>query len=188
MEVPATQVLFDTLREFGRVPNEMLVELSEHIQIETFKKDSEIGPKSIRKNVIYFVAAGIVKGNYFNQLGKEVVTGFWWENMFIITKDHGTIAESEHLMFIEDTILLSLSATSIDVLTTKYSEASRLSNKLNAIERRRLRQRAEILLLPAADAYKAFQQSYPSTRIKLQDIAHFLGIRPFTLSRIRACR
>ena len=188
MESPATQVLFDTLNELGSVPNEMFIELSEHIQIETFKKDSEIGPKNIRKSVIYFVAAGIVKGNYFNQFGKEVVTGFWWEKMFIITKDHGTIAESEHLMFIEDTILISLSATSTDVLTARYGEASRLSNKLNAIERRRLRQRAEILLLPAAEAYKAFQQSYPSTRIKLQDVAHFLGIRPFTLSRIRGAR
>ena len=188
MESPATQVLFDTLRDLARVPNEMIDELSEHFQIETFKKDSEIGPKITRKNVIYFVAAGIVKGNYFNQFGNEVVTGFWWEKMFIITKDHGAISESEHLIFIEDTVLISLSATPIEVLTARYGEASRLSNKLNAIERRRLRQRAEILLLPAADAYKAFQQSYPSTRIKLQDIAHFLGIRPFTLSRIRASR
>lgn len=188
MESPATQALFDTLSQLSRIPDEMLVELSEHIQIQEFKKDSEIGPKSIGKSVIYFVATGMVKANYFNQLGKEVVTGFWWEKMFIIAKDHEVTAELEHLMFIEDTILISLSPTSIDVLIGKFGEVTRLSNKLNAIERRRLRQRAEILLLPAAEAYSAFQQTFPSNRIKLQDIAHFLGIRPFTLSRIRGSR
>lgn len=188
MESPATQALFETLSQLSRIPREMLLELSQHIQIEEFRKDSEIGPKNIGKNAIYFVAVGMVKANYFNQLGKEVVTGFWWEKMFIITKDHEATAEPEHLMFTEDTILLSLSPASIDVLMAKFDEVTRLSNKLNAIERRRLRQRAEILLLPAAEAYSAFQQAFPSNRIKLQDIAHFLGIRPFTLSRIRGSR
>lgn len=54
-----------------------------------------------------------------------------------------------------------------------------------AKERDRLSQRAYLLMLPVADAYDAFKKDFPVNRIKLPDIAHFLGIRPSTLSRVR---
>jgi CRP-like cAMP-binding protein len=179
--------LLEALAHLSPISEGFVAELSEKVVVETFIKNTEIAPKVISKSSIYFVASGLIKGNYFNQQGREIVTGFWWEKMFVITKQN-SIHESEHLFFVEDTILISISSFDVERLVKQFCEARRLAQAVYLIERRRLRERGDIVVLPANEAYSMFQERFPAARIKLRDIANFLGITPYTLSRIRNAR
>ena len=187
MRGEATGKLLDLLAELSPISEAFIAEISEKVIVERFVKNTELAPKVINKSAVYFVVSGLVKGNYFNQQGREIVTGFWWEKMFVITKQN-SIHESEHLLFVEDTILISISNFDLERLVKQFCEARRLAQAVYLIERRRLRERGDILILPANEAYSIFQERFPAARIRLRDIAGFLGIMPYTLSRIRNAR
>lgn len=187
MRNAAINKLLELLAQMSPISEAFTAELSEKVIVERFVKNTELGPKVISKSAVYFVSSGLIKGNYFNQQGREIVTGFWWEQMFVITKQNG-IHEAEHLLFVEDTVLISISSFDIEILVKQFCEARRLAQAVYQIERRRLRERGDILILPANEAYSVFQKRFPATRIKLRDIASFLGIMPYTLSRIRNAR
>jgi len=187
MKGAAIGKLLDLLAQLSPISDEFIVELSEKVIVERFVKNTELAPKVISKSAVYFVVSGLVKGNYFNQQGREIVTGFWWEKMFVITKQN-SIHEAEHLLFVEDTILISISNFDLERLVKQFCEARRIAQAIYLIERRRLRERGDILILPANEAYSTFKERFPATRIKLRDIANFLGIMPYTLSRIRNTR
>jgi CRP-like cAMP-binding protein len=185
MDSSAMTSLYESLRQLTTISEEFFNALRQHIVEESYSKNTEIHAKTLKKNAVYFIYSGLCKTSYFNELGKEVVTGFWWERMFLITKDQQVPVEEDHLLFLEDTLLVSISHPALEALFTNFNLTRTLSQRLYAIERRRLRQRAEILMLPAIEGYAEFLRHFPTPRLKLQDIAHFMGIRPFTLSRIR---
>jgi len=141
-------------------------------------------------NQTWFVLAGLIKSRYFDEDGKQIVTRFWKENEIVLPK--GGFMENmeslEDIILLEDCKLLSIHNKQIEFAYHAFSETYKLGRKIHFKDSRKQYQRAAILVLPAVKAYAAFCQHFPCNRIQLQDIAYFLNIRPYTLSRIRAKR
>lgn len=141
-------------------------------------------------NQTWFVIRGLAKSRYLDEDGKQVVTRFWKENEIIIPK--GAFMENmvslEDIILLEDTKLLSLSHKEIEHAYNTFLETHVLSRKIHFKDSRKQYQRAALLVLPAIKAYPEFCKLFPCNRILLQDVAYFLNIRPYTLSRIRAKR
>jgi len=143
-----------------------------------------------RFNQTWFMNAGLAKSRYFDEAGKQVVTRFWKENEIVIPK--GAFMENmvslEDIVLLEDSKLLAISNKEVEFAYQAFVETHVLSRKIHFQDSRKQYQRASLLVLPAIRAYPEFCRLFPCNRILLQDIAYFLNIRPYTLSRIRAKR
>jgi CRP-like cAMP-binding protein len=181
----ATDQLRDLLENLMPISDLFFEELSAMLNQEHFTKGRELPAVITKKAAVMYVHSGLFKSSYYDKQGKEVVTGFWWEGALLTTKIPTRGEDAEEYTFLEDTTIITIPSAETEYLTTNYPEARRLAQAIYTQERLRLRKRAGLLILPVADAYDAFQETFPANRIKLQDIARFLGIRPFTLSRIR---
>lgn len=157
---------------------------------QDFPKGTTLLKSGEKFSQTFFVLAGLIKSRYFDEDGKQVVTRFWKENEIVLPK--GGFMENmeslEDIVLLEDCKLLSIHNKQIEFAYHAFSETYKLSRKIHFKDSRKQYQRATLLVLPAVKAYPAFCQLFPCNRILLQDIAYFLNIRPYTLSRIRAKR
>ncbi|MCF0055092.1 Crp/Fnr family transcriptional regulator [Dyadobacter sp. CY356] len=136
--------------------------------------------------MIWYIKSGLAKGYYEDQEGKEHVTRFWKEGQIMLLANgpvHKTAAD--RILFLEDSIVTTLSDSSIIYLYHSFREAPKLSSKIILEDRNYSELKSFLCSLPAAQGYAQFHEIFPSPRLMLKDIASYLEISPGRMSGIR---
>lgn len=156
---------------------------------QKFRKGAQLIKAGDTINQTWLVMKGLAKSFHIDEQGRQVVTRFWKEGEILILKDRelqsGGFYAGEDVVFLEDTLLVSISNQQLAYAFDNFPETHRLAGKFYFAEIRSRDLRQRMLILDAASAYQEFCQYFPASRLALQDIAYYLNIRPYTLSRIR---
>ena len=133
---------------------------------------------------------GLVR-NFFKRNGRECTSWFDSEGSFAVSS-HSFFTQSiysESIEFLEETILFEITYEKLEKAKALFEDIDRLLEQIllfgfyNVEERTR-----NLMAYDAVERYNMFFKTYPTliNRIPVKYIASFLGVKPETLSRIRA--
>ena len=139
---------------------------------------------------VYVLRQGVVKLSYSNEAGEEWIKSFIGEGDFFACPnvlvaggktDYAAVA-------LEDCQIEQVDFAAMHALTERHPAWQRAIRQLLAwhIVRKEQRER-ELLTLRPDERYQAFLRSQPALaeRVQQRDLAHYLGVTPEALSRIR---
>lgn len=143
-----------------------------------------------RCNDLFFVDKGILRGCYLED-GKEITSWFAQENEFATCfyAFIGNGASTETIHALEDTVLLKISAETLQDLYMRFPETERIGRLVTETYYMKLEERLlNIRFRTAKERYTNLVDTRPQLlqRASLGQIASYLGITQETLSRIRA--
>lgn len=139
---------------------------------------------------IAFIIKGTVRIYYINQKGEETTYGFCQENCLTTSFKSFISQTSSHLILqaLEETILLSIDYTNLNILYQKYPTWQTIGRIITQNEFLNMEQYASVLNNETAkEKYLRLLKEQPTVLQKatVEDIASYLGITRRTLSRIR---
>lgn len=179
-------LLLSYLHKLAPLDSAMEAYLQNNVSINNYPKGYILKSNGITSDRIWFVGKGLLKSRHFDQNGKQIVTRFWTEyEMILLKRKNGAATDTEQIVLLEDSILLTLTNHQLEVLYTDFHRVHQITRRIYLSELRKRDIRPSLLVMPAADAYANFCHLFPCQRLLLQDIAYYLNIRPYSLSRIR---
>lgn len=144
------------------------------------------GEKSLN---LYYVLSGIVRGYYIDNQGNDITKCFSCENGFFSSEGLRTGGLSSFsIECLELCQCISIPYSLIYEIIQKDENLKEILNTLYINEVEKLEKRAKnLMLMNAEERYIDFCNQYPElfSRIDLQYIASYIGIRAASLSRIR---
>ncbi|MCV2354612.1 Crp/Fnr family transcriptional regulator [Paucibacter sp. B2R-40] len=159
-------------------------------QLGQFAKGADIFASGEWQPFVYVLRQGLVKLSYTNEQGEEWIKSFIGEGDFFacpnvliagLKTDYGAVA-------LEDCQIEQVDYAAMNRLMALHPAWQRAIRQLLAwhIVRKEQRER-ELLTMRPDERYQSFLQTYPvlAKRIQQRDIAHYLGVTPEALSRIR---
>jgi CRP-like cAMP-binding protein len=159
-------------------------------QLGVFAKGADIFAVGEWQPFVYIVRRGIVKLSYANEQGEEWIKSFIVEGDFFacpnvliagLKTDYAAIA-------LEDSLIEQVDYATMQSLTARHPAWQRAMRQLLEwhIVRKEQRER-ELLTMRPDQRYQSFLVTYPALaeRIQVRDVAHYLGVTPEALSRIR---
>ena len=175
---------------FADIPAFQMDEFLSVFALEKYPKKSVIIPPASENNKLYFIISGLVR-IYYQAEGKEITSDFKEENSFftngytLFTK----LPNIDYHVALEDTVCLAADYKSIELLSSKYHEIEYLGRKI--VEKYYstfLISNYNKLFLSADERYDVFirERAAVMNRVPLRHIASHLGVKPETLSRLRA--
>jgi len=157
--------------------------------IRSFPKGSYPVREGERQHEAYLLLAGLVRGFYLDESGKDCSKCFCCEHEFFSTEGLRTDGPASFSVeCLEECRCVAIPYALIRrVLATDAALSDRL-NKLFLAELGHAEQRSrDILLLDAEQRYLAFCREFEglAARIPLKHVASYIGIQPASLSRVR---
>lgn len=178
------------LENFADMPLPGWDVLTPSYQLRHFGKNENIFTVGEWQPYVYVVRSGIVKLTYLSESGEEWIKSFISEGDFFacpnvlitgLTTDYFATA-------VDACDIEQVDYAAVNQLTEQYPVWQRAIRQLLAQHIVRKEQRERELLTMAPEArYQSFLKTYPTiaARIQLRDVAHYLGVTPEALSRIR---
>ncbi|MBT9493461.1 MAG: Crp/Fnr family transcriptional regulator [Paucibacter sp.] len=161
-----------------------------HYQLGLFAKGADIFAVGEWQPFVYVLRHGLVKLSYSNEEGEEWIKSFIGEGDFFacpnvlvagLKTDYGAVA-------LEDCQVEQIDYAAMKRLMALHPTWQRAISQLlqSHIVRKEQRER-ELLTMRPDERYQSFLNTYPALakRIQVRDIAHYLGVTPEALSRIR---
>lgn len=183
-------ILIEYLAQIAPISEALKAFLNEELRVDVLPKENKLIRKDQLVDRTWFIVKGLAKSCYDDPNGKQIVTRFWKENetLLLKTKDlqNGPVRFSEEITLLEQTTLLSLHHNQIKYIYAHYPEIHEITRKIYLADIRKRDLRSRLLVMSATLAYEEFCLHFPCQRLRLQDIAYYLNIRPYSLSRIRA--
>nr|WP_295130205.1 Crp/Fnr family transcriptional regulator [uncultured Roseateles sp.] len=155
-----------------------------------FSKGADIFAEGEWQPFVYVIRHGMVKLSYFNEQGEEWIKSFIGEGDFF--------ACPNVLVAGQKTDYSAIALESCQVEQIRYVDLRELMGRhaswqgavLQLLERhivRKEQRERQLLTMRPEERYQSFLSSYPALaeRIQQRDIAHYLGVTPEALSRIR---
>ncbi|SEN87933.1 cAMP-binding domain of CRP or a regulatory subunit of cAMP-dependent protein kinases [bacterium A37T11] len=182
--------LLSAFRQFGPVTPEAMAELEQSCVERRYQKGNWVIRQGKICHHIYFVQLGLLK--LFSQgLQQQFIMRFAPENSFITILDSfwDEKPTKYELMALEETTLFSIDKKAMDRLCSQHHCLDRLFRNIIALASVNMMNRInEMLEDDATVRYHNFlkQQAVIIQRIKLGDLAAYLGVTQTTISRIRA--
>ena len=177
------------MQQAWEVSDETINELQKYILPCNFPRRFKLIESEKRCRHAYFINKGITR-SYWVVDGKEITTSFSEEGGIVFSMDELYYNKPSE-EFVETLENVEAYRIDIDILQKLFSENIELANWGRVIhqnEYRRLhRSHKERLTLPAKERYEHFKDQFPEIckRAPLKYIASYLGITPYTLSRLR---
>lgn len=177
------------MHQAWEVSDKTLNELHKYIHPCNFPRRFKLIESEKRCRHAYFINKGITR-SYWVVDGKEITTSFSEEGGIVFSMDELYYNKPSE-EFVETLENVEAYRIDIDILQKLFSENIELANWGRVIhqnEYRRLhRSHKERLTLPAKERYEHFKDQFPEIckRAPLKYIASYLGITPYTLSRLR---
>ena len=166
--------------------------LAGHLRQSSTKKGEILVAAGTVVDKTWIVIRGLAKSRYYDAAGRQVVTRFWKENEIIMLKDEDSADErsyaAQDIVMLEDSVIAWISNHNLSVAFEEFDQAYQLARKVYFAEIRSRDLRQKLLVMDATAAYGAFCKAFPAHRMLIQDIASYLNVRPYTLSRIRSQR
>ncbi|MDO8652767.1 MAG: Crp/Fnr family transcriptional regulator [Undibacterium sp.] len=139
---------------------------------------------------VYVVRSGSVKLSYLSEDGQEWIKSFIVDGDFFACPNVLTagLKTDYFASALEDCCIEQVDYASLRQLTERHPDWQKAIRQLLEwhIVRKEQRER-ELLTMTPEERYLSFLDTYPllSARIQLRDVAHYLGVTPEALSRIR---
>lgn len=182
----------DKLETIHKLSPELRKELEEHTRIQEVKRgDILLKDGQLSKNVT-LVFKGMIRSYYLKD-GEDISSRFTTEGEIVLSVNsfYSRRPGYEFLEMYEDGVIAQLSFDKQEELLKNYLEYNYIvrlfTQKYYAASEEHLFQ---LRKQSAEGKWQYFLENYPHLvqRIKVKDIASFLGLRQETLSRIRAGR
>ena len=176
------------LSNYINLTQEEIDVISNHINVQSFKKGAIILSEGEITNESYFIIKGCVSSYYLVD-GEVKVTEFFIEKQPIIPTSNTTKKPSEYyLECLEDCIIAIATPGSTEELLSKAPRLAPLGSRM--LEDQLTNQRSkydDFLKLSPDERYQNLQKTTPDllNRVPQYLIASYLGIKPESLSRIR---
>jgi CRP/FNR family transcriptional regulator, anaerobic regulatory protein len=160
------------------------------LQIKTLSKNDFFLKEGQVCDSIAFVNAGVLIYVKSTDKGEEVTTDFAFENEWV-TNNQSRLSGLPSLISIkaiEDAELLVLSHNDLTALYRRIPKLEKLGRMLMEQAFVKIAQVSiDLQVLSATERYEKLLQKYPAVfqKIPLYHIAHYLGLAPKSLSRIR---
>ena len=183
--------LFEYLHTFHPLSEGLIEAYNKQCTLKLVKKNKFILSPIDHNESLYFLTKGFVRG-FVKEQGKDITTWFSTGGEIIGAIRHPEGEENysiEHLQALEDSELIVIPYSLIDMMYQKFPEGNIISRKVLSLKYFAASQRAILSRIPnAADRYDRLIESgnLDLNRIPIRYLSSYLGIRIETLSRIRA--
>lgn len=180
----------DYILQFGNLNQQQIdLVISKSAAIE-LAKDEHYWEAGKKVKQVGFLTEGVLRVYYYNNKGEEITRYFIDENHLILSGN--TIDEmytpSEYLSAISDCKLIVFSKEDWKEIHETIIGWEHIVQKIvSKYHSEKLTHRSELISQDATERYLDFIQKFPTlvNRVPLVYIASYLGITPFTLSRVR---
>ena len=164
--------------------------IKSHLVKNTLNKNDQFLKSDSRNDKIGFIERGLLRSYSYDDVGNEVTHDFFQEGSFF-TDLHSYFNNSLSKVFIEalvDCDLYVLNRTSLDIIKNEIPEWASFEQVYRAqISMCLLDFQRKIIHSSSSDSFTLFSKSYNQAfnSAPKKHIASFLGVSPFTLSRIK---
>lgn len=143
-----------------------------------------------RSNEIGFIVSGVFRYFFYDNEGNEITSFFMSENEFVgnVSSFFEYIPSSGNLQTVTDCEVFIISRSSWELFCKEIQHwESTFQKIINEVLIRKTNFQRSLINSDAQSSYLKFLNTYPTIaqRVPLNHIASFLGITPFSLSRIR---
>ena len=183
------KTFYEFLRQLSPLSDDFVAYLEASISVQQYMKGERLVGQTQITHKTWFVYSGLLKSCYFDQSGRQIITRFYREQELILINSgddsDGKTRAREEIILLEDCTLFSINSQQLQYIFENFDESHRITRRIYLIDSRKKDLRSRLLVMPAAEAYVEFCRHFPCQRMLLQDIAYYLNIRPYSLSRIR---
>jgi CRP-like cAMP-binding protein len=188
---PMYNVLFDSVSALIKMPDTDKTLCYQYFEPVTFPKNHLVEKAGRIPQYQYFIVTGIMRNFYLNDSGEEVTTDMNHGPRFFTSYNHfvNRTISNENIECLTECSLLRIKRDDVDILYQKSDIITKftilLLEKVFEEERNRVK---EFSTLTAKQRYLKFIEERPSIiqNVSLRYIASYLGMKPETISRIRA--
>lgn len=185
-----SKALFSLFNNIYPLPESFWNELSGNISERSFKRKTKLLLEGDICTEIHFIVQGMARAWYYK--GEEEITSWFMKEDDIIISVESFFSQKqsmENIELLEDSTLISLPFNTLQVLYSKYLEFNFVGRVLTERYYMLSEERLYGLRMRTGDErYNILSCSHPEIfqRVPLKYIASYLGMRPETISRIRA--
>lgn len=183
-----TPELLDLLQSYAPISAGLRSYLSDELKTQTIMKGKPLFTDIRHASRTWMLCGGLLKSTYTDASGKQIISRFWQAGDLVLSKNRVLFEPGEQIIALETSTVLYLDAASSEHVLQHFQEGHVLARKIYFNDARQREFRTKLMQIMPADAYELFCRTFPAERMLLQDIAAFLNIRPYSLSRIRKRR
>jgi CRP-like cAMP-binding protein len=182
--------LLQIISKLGPISPALEFDLNEKLSYGSFSKKQVILKEGQVCNHLYFVVKGLLRA-YYERNGEDTSNWFMMENDFVISVNsfYGRTPSDESIEVLEDCELIYIHYDDLMDIYERHMEFNVIGRKLTEFYYCKSEERIHSLRgHQAAEKYEFLLVNYPDIahRVSVNYLASYLGISPFTLSRIRA--
>jgi CRP-like cAMP-binding protein len=182
-------LLIQTLNFIAPLSSKIQARLHEYLIEEKYPKRHLLVHEGHVANRIYFITEGFARA-YFYHDAKECTTWFMGKGDFMISVFSFFTQQPavENIELLEDTVLISMTWTQLQNIYADFVEFNYVGRLITEKYYMMSEERAILhRTISALERYKIMIKKYPQImqKVKLGQIASYLGISPETLSRVR---
>ena len=183
------KILNNVSKQYSPISIDCQEELISNSKIKTYKKGETVVKEGQYSKKAYLIINGCARAYYLKD-GKDITDWFTFENQFMapIVSFFSNEASPHYVEFVEDSLVLEFSESTMQKLTTKHHDFERFISKVVTETMLGLCERLYTIQFNKADErFNHLLSIYPeiTNRVPLTHIASYLGITLETLSRIR---
>ncbi len=182
--------IIEVVSQFINLDKEAESFLSNHSTLKNYKKGATFLEEGKRNNKMGYLVTGLIRSFYHNDEGEELTTGFYEENSFFTDLESyeaggnsrrtlEALIDSQ-VLEIEMKVMNHFRANVFHWITFERDYLMALLSKKIAFQR-------ELTNGSTQHAYLQFLKNYPQAALfaPRYQIASFLGMSPYTLSRMK---
>jgi CRP-like cAMP-binding protein len=182
--------LIQHLNNYIKLSKENTELIINHTEVKNYKASEFFIESGDKCDQMAFLINGVFRFCFIDNKGNEVTSYFMKENDFVcnITSFFEFSVSSGSIQAETNCSVVQFSRASWDLFCNTIPEWENSFQKIvNETLLTKINFQRSLLNLDAKDSYLKFLKTYPSIlqRVPLNHIASFLGITPFSLSRIR---
>ena len=186
------QQFWDIVDSYAKISDESKAAWANILRRKTYAKDQYFILEGEVAHTVAFVVKGLFSKFHTTQEGEVVIKRFFFENFFVASTS-SVLAKTPSLFSIkvlEPSTVLEYNFQEFKNLTTKYPDIAAFY--IRYMELHWIIEKEPLEISFRYDAakvkYANFLKTYPllESRLKLHEIADYLGITPTQLSRIRS--
>ena len=181
----------EALKQLSDFPDEHLDTLTASLKTVTYRRNEYFSTPDNPSTMLAFVSRGLFKQYVIDLKGNEVIREFCGDNTFMSTYAAITLNffQPIYVQALENSIIAAIPRGTFLKIIENEQKWKDVLQKLTELDCVHLYKREFSLLLDDAKTrYLKYLKDYHTftDRIKLKDVASYLGISPETLSRLRS--